>query len=208
MRGSKFFPGVHGFCLLQGCLFSVALQCFSVDLKPVSRNFQVGGPPPHPPTNPPLDLFTCCKKCDLILLHTINTISFFCCANSSHTVNTVKVRLYIATLYFWAMQVIKLIPSLAVKSKIPDILNQPAGHGSCDYILTPWLILYLYLNNYGYFPLSIAIYKRQVIVSNALVSLITDHIITSLGYDRCIFRVCIGYILITTLLQFLVGIVL
>lgn len=79
MRGSKFFPGVHGFCLLQGCLFSVALQWFSVDLKPVSRNFQVGGPPPHPPTNPPLDLFTCCKKCDLILLHTINTISFFFC---------------------------------------------------------------------------------------------------------------------------------
>lgn len=32
------------------------------------------------------------------------------------------------------MQVIKLIPSLAVKSKIPDILNQQAGRGSCDYI--------------------------------------------------------------------------
>lgn len=117
----------------------MALQWFSVDLKPVSRNFQVGGPPPHPPTNPPLDLFTCCKKCDLILLHTNNTISFFFAVQimktiSSHTVNTVKVRLYIATLYFCAMQVIKLIPSLAVKSKIPDILNQPAGHGSCDYI--------------------------------------------------------------------------
>lgn len=84
-----------------------------------------------------------------------------------HSVNTVKVHLYIAYSIFITKQVIKLIPSLAVimlvnwtarvnLKKIPDSLHQPAGYGSCgsfdpltDFILVSQL--------YGYFPLSIAI---------------------------------------------------
>lgn len=75
-------------------------------------------PPPHPP--PPLASrdFTCCKKWDLLLVHII-TVFFWGCANDEvrfflHSVNTVKVHLYIALSIFITKQVMKLIPSRAV----------------------------------------------------------------------------------------------
>lgn len=107
-----------------------------------------------------------------------------------HSVNTVQVHLYIAFSIFITKQVIKLIPSLAVimlvnwtarvnlKKFLILSINQRVTVPVV--LLTPWLILYLYLNNTD-ISCCPSLYKRQVTVSKVLVSFdYGDHITPSI----------------------------